>query len=156
MSQPASRQFFHLLPDKLKTFFRKYPPNVKYSDKPTSTHAIDANPFLPNKHPETGRYHNAKYSLRRSSDLYKLAAQYGVQQLLPPSKKLFFEEKYEQKKLMRGVLLPKGHKHELSHDSRLQKMQEAIKNADQYILEVKGKKYLKKLEKRNKSRPSWF
>lgn len=157
MSSAPLKQYFRLLPDKLRTFFKKYPPNVKYSDKATSTGAIDANPFLANKHPITGKYHNPKYSLRRMSDLYKLAHQYGLQELLPPSNKLFFDEKYEKKKLMKGVLIPKGHKHELAQSEKMQKMREAIKNADQYILEVKGRKYMKKLEKRKEEkRPRWF
>lgn len=145
MSGVPTRQYFQLLPDTLKTFFKKYPPGVKYSSKPTSTHAIDANPFLPNKHPVTGRYHNPKYSLRRMSDLYKLARQYGLHELLPPRNKLFFEEKYQQKKFMKGVLLPKGHKYELAYQEKMQKMRDAIKNADEYILEVKGRKYKNKL-----------
>lgn len=151
------KQYFNLLPDKLRTFFKKFPPNVKYSDRPTLVNSPDANPFLPNKHPVTGRYHNPKYSLRRMSDLYKLAHQYGLQNLLPPNKKLFFEEKYDQKKLMKGVLLPKGHKYELRYDEKMKKMEEAIKNADQFILETRGKKYLKKIEKRKqKNHQSWF
>ncbi|AMD19076.1 HBR175Cp [Eremothecium sinecaudum] len=156
MSLVNKKQYFDLLPTKLKTFFQKYPPSITYSSKPTLTTEINANPFLPNKNPTTGRYHDPKYSLRRMSDLYKLAYRYGLQDLLPPSKKLFFEEKYEKKKMMRGVLLPKGTKHELRHESKVAKMQEAIKNADQYIAEVKGAKFLKKLEKRKLKERTWF
>lgn len=151
------KQYFDLLPRTLKTFFKKYPPNVAYSGKPTSTTSPVANPFLPNKHPVTNNYHNPKYSLRRMSDLYKLAHQYGVHKLLPATNKLFFEEKYKQKKLMKGVLLPKGHKHELGRDEKLRKMEEAIKNADKYIVEVRGSKYARKLEKKKRGNANtWF
>ncbi|KAG0673762.1 54S ribosomal protein L25, mitochondrial [Kluyveromyces marxianus] len=151
------KQYFDLLPAQLKNFFKKYPPNVKYSDKSTVISAPDANPFLPNKNPVTGKYHEPKYSLRRMSDLYKLAYNYGIHDMLPPTKKLFFEEKYENKKFMKGVLLPKGHKHERIHEQKIAKMAEAIKNADQYIIDVKGSKYKRKLEQKQKEKArSWF
>ena len=151
------KQYFDLLPAQLKNFFKKYPPNVKYSDKPTVISAPDANPFLPNKNPVTGKYHEPNYSLRRMSDLYKLAYNYGIHDMLPPTKKLFFEEKYENKKFMKGVLLPKGHKHERIHEQKIAKMAEAIKNADQYIIDVKGSKYKRKLEQKQKEKArSWF
>lgn len=157
MSGTPMKQYFDLLPGQLKNFFKKYPPNVKYSDKPTVITAVDANPFLPNKNPITGKYQEPKYSLRRMSDLYKLAYTYGVHDLLPPSKKLFFEEKYENKKFMKGVLLPKGHKYELSLESKLSKMKDAIKNADKYIMETKGSKYRRRLERKEKEKSiSWF
>ncbi|SCU78784.1 LANO_0A03994g1_1 [Lachancea nothofagi CBS 11611] len=157
MSSTPMKQYFQLVPGKLKTFFKKYPPGLKYSDKPTLTNAADANPFLANKHPVTGRHHNPKYSLRRMSDLYKVAHEYGIQELLPPRNKLFFQEKYDQKKFMKGVLLPKGHKHELAQSEKMRKMKAAIKNADDYIVEVRGRKYMKKLEKRKQDKiPRWF
>ncbi|QLG71950.1 hypothetical protein HG535_0C03020 [Zygotorulaspora mrakii] len=153
----SSLQFFDMLPTQLKNFFKKYPPSIMFSTKPTSTHAIEANPFMPNKHPITKRYHEPKYSLRRMSDLYKVASLYGVQDFLPPMKKKFYEEKYENKKMMKGVLLPKGHKHELARDAKLAKMREAISNADRFILEVKGSKYKKKLEKKKRDdATTWF
>lgn len=151
------KQYFELLPPKLKNFFARYPPTIKYAEKPVLTTAPDANPFLPNKHPVTNKYHEPVYSRRRMSDIYKLSYQYGLHTLLPPINKLFFEEKYYNKKLMRGILFPKGHKHELVYEERMEKMRNAIKNADQYILEVKGSKYLKKLERRKKEKvKSWF
>lgn len=153
----SSKQLFDMLPSQLKGFFKRYPPSIQYLTEPTSTYAINANPFLPNKHPVTGRYHEPKYSLRRMSELYKLASLYGVQELLPPRNKTFFEEKYANKKMMKGVLLPKGHKHELLHDEKMAKMAEAIKNADKYIMEVKGSKYRRRLERKLAGeRSTWF
>lgn len=153
----STKHLFDQLPAQLKNFFKKYPPSIKFADKPVSTHAIEANPFLANKHPVTGRYHEPKYSLRRSSDLYKMAYLYGVQNMLPPMKKKFFEEKYENKKMMKGVLLPKGHKHELQREGKIAKMQEAIKNADKFIIDAKGAKYMRKLEEKKKANAkTWF
>ncbi|AET40032.1 mitochondrial 54S ribosomal protein mL59 Ecym_5268 [Eremothecium cymbalariae DBVPG len=157
MSVPSMKQYFELLPPKLKSFFKKYPPHLNYSDRPVSTLLPTANPFLPNKHPVTGKYHEPKYSLRRMSDIYKLAYTYGIQDFLPPRNKLFFEEKYNQKKIVKGVIFPKGHKYELSHGMKMKKMEEAIKNADKYIVEARGSKYLKKLERRKREgTKSWF
>ena len=45
------------------------------------------NPFLPWKNPETGRWREPKYSLRKQADLVKLARQRGIEDLLPPGKK---------------------------------------------------------------------
>lgn len=153
----SSRQFFDLLPAQLRNFFKRYPPSVQYASRPTSTHALEANPFMPNKHPITGKYHEPKFSLRRMSDMYKMASLYGVQDFLPPMKKKFYEEKYENKRLMKGVLLPKGHKHELARGEKMAKMKEAIANADKFILEVKGSKYQRKLErKQRENAATWF
>ncbi|KAG0670064.1 54S ribosomal protein L25, mitochondrial [Maudiozyma exigua] len=148
---------FEALPKLLKQFFYRYPPHVKYSEKSVSTHALDANPFIANKHPVTLRYHDPVYSKRRMSALFKLAHRYGVNDLLPPiPDKLFFEEKYNQKKFMKGVLLPKGHKHELTKAARVEKMNKALENADNVIAAVKGKKFAKRLEKKQSKQVSWF
>ncbi|KAH3898743.1 probable 54S ribosomal protein L25, mitochondrial [Saccharomycodes ludwigii] len=154
----SNKEYFELLPAVLKNFFKKYPPTIQYSVKPTSTNSITANPFLFNRHPVTNKAHDPKYSLRRMSVLYKLAKLYGVESFLPPiTNKKFFEEKYEAKKFMRGVIKPKGHKHELSAESRMKKMQDAIKNADKFIVESKSVRYRKKLEQKSKEkRVSWF
>ncbi|CCC71891.1 hypothetical protein NCAS_0I02230 [Naumovozyma castellii] len=66
------------------------------------------------------------------------------------TKKLFFEDKYENKKFMKGVLLPKGHKYELQLVAKKVKMAKGIKDADKTILNVKGKKYAARLERKSK------
>lgn len=117
---------------------------------------MDANPFLANKHPVTGKYHGAKYSARRMSDIYKLAYRYGVQDLLPQTNKQFFEEKYNNKKFMRGILTPKGHKHELNMEERMKRKAEGIANAEKILAEVKGSKYKRRMEKvQEKKRVGW-
>lgn len=45
------------------------------------------NPFLPMRHPVTGKWHDPVYSLRRQAELVKLAREHGVEELLPPTPK---------------------------------------------------------------------
>lgn len=100
------------LPPKLLKFFARYPPIVKpalsqrdaatsaatsintSSTDPNADHTESTlqtslapsdspNPFKPHKHPETGRWHDPVYSLRRQADLVKLAKANGVEDLLP-------------------------------------------------------------------------
>ena len=62
----------------------------------TTTHDIPSinsdpwtifNPFRPWKNPDTGRWHEPKYSLRKQADLVKIARGRGLEDLLPPGKK---------------------------------------------------------------------
>ncbi|CCH61392.1 hypothetical protein TBLA_0E03380 [Henningerozyma blattae CBS 6284] len=152
-----NRQYFDKLPTKLKNFFHKYPPSITYSNKPTSTYDITANPFLPNKHPISGKHHNPKYSLRRLSVLYKEAYKFGITELLPPiPNKSFFLEKYENKPMMRGVLRPKGHKHELNKAERDAKKAKGIANIDAMLIKYRGKSYERKLEKKKSEKITYF
>lgn len=141
-------EVFDQLPLILRNFFQKYLPasHVKYSDKPGLTTDADANPFLPNKHPITNKYHTAKYSLRRQSVLFKTAKRYGIEDLLPGLNKQFYEDKYNSKKFMKGVLRPKGHKHELAKDAKDEKVQKSMAAMNDKILAVKGSKFKKRLE----------
>ena len=41
------------------------------------------NPFLPQRHPVTGKLHDPQFSLRRQAELVKLARDHGVEELLP-------------------------------------------------------------------------
>lgn len=71
---------------RLQRFFAKYPPNQIL---PTSTRlntikdGATPNPFLPHKHPVTGKWHDPEFSLRRQAELVKLARENGVEELLP-------------------------------------------------------------------------
>lgn len=98
------------LPAKLLKFFARYPPtprlatahpdsassiatsiistdpNAKHTEstfQPSLAPSDNPNPFKPHKHPETGRWHDPVYSLRRQADLVKLAKANGVEELLP-------------------------------------------------------------------------
>ena len=95
------------LPPRLIRLFKRYPPTVlrqSPNQSPASRSEADAvlpaepstsikpapqeptgrpNPFQPQRHPVTGRWHDPVYSLRRQADLVKLARQHGVEELLP-------------------------------------------------------------------------
>ncbi|KAL8854263.1 MAG: hypothetical protein Q9221_000977 [Calogaya cf. arnoldii] len=101
------------LPPRLLRFFARYPPAVKSAtsqqsaatsvqtsvNTSTSQDVNEAesttklalapsdspNPFKPHKHPETGRWHDPVFSLRRQADLVKMAKAHGVEELLPYS-----------------------------------------------------------------------
>jgi large subunit ribosomal protein L25 len=49
----------------------------------TGYQAATPNPFMPSRHPVTGRLHDPKYSLRRQAELVKIARGHGVEELLP-------------------------------------------------------------------------
>ena len=67
------------LPARLLRFFARFPPGT-HTD-------VRSNPFKPTVFAATGRWHNPVYSLRRQADLFKLAREHGVEELLPPSRK---------------------------------------------------------------------
>lgn len=98
------------LPPKLLRFFARYPPpaisqtilqhsstttalNTSSSDPnasheesvspPTSALSELLNPFQCQKHPVTGNRHDPLYSLRRQSDLVKIARANGLEEFLP-------------------------------------------------------------------------
>ncbi|KAK0618218.1 hypothetical protein B0T17DRAFT_537272 [Bombardia bombarda] len=112
------------LPPRLRTFFARYPPativpaGVPPEAVKTAYQEETPNPFLPLKHPATGKWHDPKYSLRRQAELVKLAREHGVEELLP------FTHKGTEERLRKRVELGlrvkgtgvgehvKGHKHE--------------------------------------------
>ncbi|KAK6198487.1 mitochondrial ribosomal protein MRPL25 [Scheffersomyces amazonensis] len=153
----TSKEAFAKLPQKLHNFFIKFPPRpfVEYSNKSTITTDPKLNPFLPNKNPESGRWHGAKISLRRSSDLYKMARKFGIQDLLPPLPKKFYEEKYNNKNWMRGVLQQKKHKWERELPQKLEARKEALANMDEIIVKARPS-YKKQIEKREARKKNWF
>lgn len=59
------------------------------------------NPFLPFRNPRTGHWHPPHYSLRRQSELYRLASSHNVLSLMPPSPK--HPEFKEEKRLERAL-----------------------------------------------------
>jgi large subunit ribosomal protein L25 len=103
------------LPPRLTRFFRRFPPRITENTiEPSTTIAKIAadgtekqvaeqnnrsilashpisdpnfNPFLPWKNPATGRWRGAMYGLRKQADLCKIARNYGVEELLPWSRK---------------------------------------------------------------------
>lgn len=114
------------------------------------------NPFLPNKNTESGRWQEAKYSLRRSADLFKMARKFGIEDLLPPlPQKKFYEDKYANKNWMRGVLRPKGHKWQHALPEKLAAREKAIAEMDDIIVSARPS-YKKQIAKREKNKRTWF
>lgn len=154
----TSKEAFAKLPQRLHNFFLKYPPRpfATYSNKPSTTADPQLNPFLPNKNPVSGNWHGAKVLLRNSSDLYKMALKFGIEDLLPPSPKRFYNDKYyEDKKWMRGVLTHKKQKWERELPEKLKVRAEAIANMDETISKVRPD-YKKQLKKREEKKRTWF
>jgi len=91
MAATASRyiELAKALPPRLQTFLARYPPAAILSqsatgETPKTGYQQDTpNPFLPTKHPVTGRWHDPIYSKRRQADLVKMAREHGVEELLP-------------------------------------------------------------------------
>ncbi|KAK4141589.1 uncharacterized protein C8A04DRAFT_30832 [Dichotomopilus funicola] len=146
------------LPARLRTFLARYPPA---SILPTGTtpetyktayQEETPNPFLPTKHPVTGRLHDPKYSLRRQAELVKLAREHGVEELLP------FTPKGTEVRLRKRVELGlrvkgtgvgqkvKGHKHERQLGIKMDKRRQAMLDMPDLIREWK------KVGKRNWSK----
>ena len=112
------------LPPRLRTFLARYPPaSILPAGADPETHKTayqeeSPNPFMPTKHPITGKWHNPKYSLRRQAELVKLAQENGVEELLPFTRKL--NEEKLRKRVELGLRVKgtgvgekvKGHKHE--------------------------------------------
>lgn len=151
------KEAFARLPQKLHNFFIKYPPRpfAEYASKPSVVLDPQMNPFLPNKNPESGRWHGAKYSLRRSADLFKMARKFGVHELLPPTPHRKFYDKYENKNWMRGVLNQKKHKWELALPEKIEQQKAAIAAMDETIVAVRPK-YKKQIQKREKNKKTWW
>lgn len=152
--------YFQTLPIPLANFLKKYPPSPfrEYSKVPVTLDHPEANPFIGNINPVTNKRHDPVYSLRRQSDLYKAAYRYGIAHLLPPlaNGKMFYEEKYEKKPVLRGATRFKLTIGERNAPERKREMAEAIAKADEIIAKAKGSKWRKKMESKNKKPLPWF
>ena len=111
-----------------------------------------SNPFLPFKNPRTGNWHGPHYSLRRQSELYRLAQTHNVLSLMPPSPKhpqIKDERKIERALIinarMREGLLPvsgkkaKGKVWERSLRGRLEERRKAMEGMPEMIRDWKQK-----------------
>ena len=135
------------LPQRLQRFFALNPPKSPSSSEPPlpdqTAPSINGklNPFMPHKHPKTGRWHPPIYSLRRQAELVKLAKQNGVEELLPNSAKSTQER--EQRRLEHSGRLQemggnvKGHIWERTLKGRLDKRRQAMLKMPQLVQEWK-------------------
>lgn len=88
MASTASRyvELAKQLHPRLQRFLAKYPPNQilpKTTRENTIKDGATPNPFLPHKHPATGKWQEPEFSLRRQAELVKLAREAGIEELLP-------------------------------------------------------------------------
>jgi large subunit ribosomal protein L25 len=92
----AVEQYIHLakaLPLRLQRFLARYPPasilpaGADPETSKTAYQELTPNPFSPQKHPVTGKWHDPVFSLRRQAELVKLAREHGVEELLPKTVK---------------------------------------------------------------------
>ncbi|EXJ95924.1 hypothetical protein A1O1_01049 [Capronia coronata CBS 617.96] len=104
---------------------------------------LSSNPFLPRKNPITGRWAGAKIGLRRQAELFKLAKKYGIEELLPPSRK---STSFKEARLLeRGLRVRgtgegqrvKGHKWERHVGANLDKRRTAMENMPELVREWK-------------------
>lgn len=108
-----AEQFISLarqLPTRLQTFFAKYPPGT--------CNTARTNPFKPTVHTVTGKWHNPVFSYRRQAELCKMARKWGVEELLPHSKKRSdIREEQRLKRVAKGIHV-KGTKEERTLKAR--------------------------------------
>ena len=135
-------------PQKLHNFFIKYPPRpfAQYKDGPSTTTDPLRNPFFPNKNQESGNWQSAKFSRRRSADLFKLAKKFGIHDLLPPTPRKFHEDKYTNKLWLHGMINPASKAKQEELDAKLKARAEAIANMDNIIIATRPS-YKKLLER---------
>lgn len=149
-------QLARSLPVQLQRFFALNPPRQFRSTSSSSANETEEtesrrlpnaqeklNPFLPHKHPATGRWHPPIYSLRRQADLVKMARAHGVEDLLPYTKKSTAERRRIRDE--RGLRIQgtgegqkvKGHIWERTMNSRLEKRRQAMREMPRMIQEWK-------------------
>ncbi|KAI0018363.1 hypothetical protein F4780DRAFT_781515 [Xylariomycetidae sp. FL0641] len=124
---------------RLQRFFAKYPPTqiLPGNTRANTTAAAEGaggmtNPFLPHKHPATGKWQDPVYSLRRQAELVKLAREQGVEELLPFSAK--GTETRLRHRITHGLRVRgtgvgqsvKGHLHERMLAAKMEKRREAV------------------------------
>ena len=145
-----------LLPRRLQRFFAFNPPqmlktNLDQDSKNSSSAPLDApsadstklNPFVPHKHPATGRWHPPIYSLRRQAELVKLAKINGIEELLPYGPKSTAEKQRRREEhglRIQGMGIGKrvkGHKWERGLKDKLEKRRQAMLEMPKMIQEWK-------------------
>lgn len=90
--QEVYTDLFENLPENVKSFFVKYPPNLKY--KKTFSSSIDPlkNPFLPSINPLTKVWENPDYNKEDYKQIYHVCYRYGLVDFLPKPDSLTTKE----------------------------------------------------------------
>ncbi|KAK7542546.1 mitochondrial 54S ribosomal protein mL59 [Phyllosticta citribraziliensis] len=139
------------LPPRLLRFFQRYPPpeetlavplpGPKPWPPPPPPQLSYHNPFLPRFNTVTQRWQGPVFSLRRQAELCKMAVRYGVEDLLPYSRKKPSERRKRAnlREVETGVdgRKVKGHAWERGLKSKLDKRREAMMNMPAMIQEWK-------------------
>nr|XP_036580609.1 uncharacterized protein CTRU02_09412 [Colletotrichum truncatum]KAF6788604.1 hypothetical protein CTRU02_09412 [Colletotrichum truncatum] len=154
MSAQHHIQLAKALPAQLQRFFARWPPAsiVPAGAPKTGFQEITPNPFAARKHPETGKWHDPVFSLRRQAEIVKLARQHGVEELLPPTVKgteYRISHRVEHGLRVKGTGVGqkvKGKIHERMVQPRMEKRREAVLAMPKLIKEWK------KVGKRNWTR----
>lgn len=101
------------------------------------------NPFLPQPSPNGKKWRSPKYGLRQQADLIKMAKKYGVEELLPTSRKstIFKETRLAERGLaIKGTGIGqkvKGHKWERTMETRLEERKKAMMEMPELIRQWK-------------------
>ncbi|KAK7550661.1 hypothetical protein IWX49DRAFT_564617 [Phyllosticta citricarpa] len=139
------------LPPRLLKFFQRYPPpkewlTIRPPDQLRELEELQNtelpyrhNPFMPRFNAVTKRWQGPVFSLRRQAELCKMAARYGVEDLLPYSRKKPTEiRRAAAARVEEGMdYKAKGHKWERNLKSKLDKRREAMMNMPAMIQEWK-------------------
>lgn len=152
---------YNQLPSVLKGFFERYPPRQfkEYASNVVDKFSPNENPFLPTRNPVTKIVNPPKYNMKIQSKIFKMAYRFGVEDCLPPlrNNKRFYEDKYENKPYMNGVLRPKGHKREREWPAKKARMDEAMEKRVDTIASTLGGKFKKRFaEAEKKSKRSFI
>ena len=144
MTTPISSQkLVAALPRQLLSFFKRHPPASATSwAREVADGRSPQNPFRASKNTYTLKYNEPRYSIRRQTDLFKLASIYKVEHLLPP-RVPHKEEKLG--KTMKGLTRWKGTKMERTRDARIEAIRSKTMEAKKI---VKARKTRTKVKKR--------
>jgi large subunit ribosomal protein L25 len=86
------------------------------------------NPFKPSRDPRSGRFHPARYSLRRQADIIKLGIRFGIAELLPPCPKMN-RLLHGKRRPMAGTLRPKGTYEERTREQYVEKKRKSLEDS---------------------------
>lgn len=91
-SEAVFKDLFANLPLIVRSFFAKYPPNLKYKEIPSLTTDPLRNPFLPNLNPVTKLWANPDLGSLKHAKVFKICYRYGLSDLLPKVKPILSKD----------------------------------------------------------------
>ena len=148
MSSTPAVKLVSTLPRPLLNFFKRHPPASATQWMPQtipgSIKPPPRNPFHPTKNTVTGKYNEPIYSVRRQTDLTKLAKDHGLEHLLP--RRVDHKEKVHAtaNSPMRGLVRWKGTKMERTRSMRRDTIQVKLKAAKEVVRKRRNRSQTKK------------